>query len=99
MIEIIGQKKRLEILKLLSRDDMYVSEIMEKASIDGKNAKFHLKKLEEENIVKPYKKGRRKYYSLNKEIKLEITPPPEGKFLLYTTKKAKNLENPTTQNH
>ncbi|MFP4046077.1 MAG: ArsR/SmtB family transcription factor [Candidatus Aenigmatarchaeota archaeon] len=85
MIETIGSKKRLEILKLLSREDRYVSEIMDLAKMDGKNAKHHLEKLEETGLVESYKKGRRKYYKLKKEIRLEIFPPPEGKFLLYTT--------------
>ncbi|MFB6088839.1 MAG: ArsR/SmtB family transcription factor [Candidatus Aenigmatarchaeota archaeon] len=85
MLEILGSKKRLEILKILSRRDMYVSEIMEKLHMDGKRAKHHLKKLEEADLVETYRKGRRRYYSLNKEIHLEITPPPEGKFLVYTS--------------
>lgn len=89
MLEIIGQEKRLEILKLLSNEDMYVSEIMEKAKIDGKNAKFHLDKLKENEIVDDYRKGKRRYYTLKKEIKLEISPPPEGKFVLYTSKNQK----------
>ncbi len=85
MIEILGAEKRLEILKLLSEGDKYVSEIMEQAKIDGKNAKFHLDKLKDNEIIDSYKDGRRKYYTLKKEIKLEINPPPEGKFLLYKT--------------
>ncbi len=85
MIDIIGSEKRLEILKLLSEEDKYVSEIMDQAKIDGKNAKFHLEKLKDNEIIDSYKEGRRKYYTLKKEIRLEITPPPEGKFLLYET--------------
>lgn len=85
MIDILGSKKRLEILRYLSEGDKYVSEIMDLASIDGKNAKFHLEKLESFGIIDSYREGRRKYYTLEKEIRLEITPPPEGKFLLYTT--------------
>ena len=86
MIEIIGSQKRLEILKLLSKKDRYVSEIMEKAKIDGKNANHHLKKLKENDLIDSYSEGRRKYYTLKKEINLEIKPPPQGKFLLYTAK-------------
>ncbi len=86
MINIIGSQKRLEILKLLSQKDRYVSEIMESAKIDGKNANHHLKKLKENDLIDSYREGRRKYYTLKKEIKLEIKPPPQGKFLLYTTR-------------
>ncbi len=84
MLEILGSKKRLEILKLLSDEDRYVSQIMKLAKLDGKNAKFHLEKLEDSGIISSYKKGRRKYYTLRKEVRLEIVPPPEGKFLFYT---------------
>lgn len=85
MIETVGSKKRLEILKLLSQDDRYVSELMDLANMDGKNASHHLQRLEESGLVKSYKKGRRKYYKLKREVRLEIVPPPEGKFLLYSS--------------
>lgn len=85
LLDTIGSKKRLEILKLLSGGDKYVSQIMDLAKMDGKRAKFHLDKLEEAELVKSYEEGRRKYYRLEKEIRLEITSPPEGKFVLYTT--------------
>ena len=85
MREILGSKKRLEILKLLSEEDMYVSQIMDRTRLDGKNTKFHLDKLENSGLIESYRDGRRKYYSLVKEVRLEIVPPPEGKFLLYTS--------------
>ncbi|MCB2171736.1 winged helix-turn-helix domain-containing protein [archaeon] len=85
MIEVFSSKNRLQILKLLSRRDRYVSEIMDLASMDGKNAKHHLDTLEESGLIKSYMVGRKKYYKLIKEVRLEITPPPEGKFILYTT--------------
>jgi predicted transcriptional regulator len=87
MFEVISSKNRLEILRLLSRTDRYVSEIMELASMDGKNAKHHLDALEKAGIIKSYKKGRKKFYKLIAEIYLEISPPPEGKFLLYANTK------------
>lgn len=86
MYEVISSKNRLEILRLLSRTDRYVSEIMELASMDGKNAKHHLDTLENAGIIESYKKGRKKFYKLIAEIQLEITPPPEGKFILYTSR-------------
>ena len=86
MLEIISSKNRLEILRLLSRRDRYVSEIMELAAMDGKNAKHHLDALEKTGVIESYLDGRRKYYRLIAEIRLEVTPPPEGKFILYTSK-------------
>jgi predicted transcriptional regulator len=85
MLEVLSSKKRLQILKLLSRRDRYVSEIMELTSMDGRNAKHHLDALEESGLIQSYPQGRKKYYRLIKEIHLEISPPPEGRFILYRT--------------
>ena len=85
MLDLIGSRKRLEILKQLSRQDRYVSELMDLTDMDGKRVKHHLDKLEEAGLVESYMDGRRKYYGLLKDIKLEISPPPEGKFLACTT--------------
>jgi predicted transcriptional regulator len=85
MMGVLSSKNRLQILKLLSRRDRYVSEIMELASMDGRNAKHHLDTLEESDLVESYLQGRRKYYRLVREVHLEISPPPEGRFILYTT--------------
>jgi predicted transcriptional regulator len=85
MIEVFSSKNRLLILKLLSRTDRYVSEIMELASMDGRNAKHHLDALENAGLIESYLVGRKKYYRLIKEVRLEISPPPEGRFILYTT--------------
>jgi predicted transcriptional regulator len=85
MIEVFSSKNRLLILKLLSRTDRYVSEIMELASMDGRNAKHHLDALEKAGLIESYQVSRKKYYRLIKEVRLEISPPPEGRFILYTT--------------
>jgi predicted transcriptional regulator len=85
MYEVIASKNRLEIMKILSRQDRYVSEIMELCKMDGKNAKHHLNALEEKGIIYSYTIGRRKYYRLSGEIHLEISPPPGGRFLFYVS--------------
>ncbi len=82
ILEVIGSKARLKILHQLSRRDMYVSEIMEKVGLDGKTAKHHLDKLEEEGIVSTEKKNRRKYYSLEKEVVLKISPSPDRRYIV-----------------
>jgi len=81
-LEILGSKARLKILRLLSERDMYVSEIMDKAHMDGKTAKYHLDKLENVQWISSYKEGRRKYYSLDKEIVVNISPSPNRKYVL-----------------
>ncbi len=84
-IDVIGSQKRIEILKELSQGDKYTSQLMENLQMDGRNAKHHLDTLEEEGVIENYYDGRRKYYKLKKEIRLKITPPPEGKFVLVSS--------------
>jgi len=60
MFAVLASKNRLQILKLLSRRDRYVSEIMELASMDGRNAKHHLDTLEESGVIQSYQQGRKK---------------------------------------
>jgi len=79
-MEILGSKARLEILHQLSKDDMYVSELMENVGLDGKTAKHHLDKLEGEGIISSEMRGRRKYYSLEREVIVQISPSPNRRF-------------------
>ena len=86
MIGVLGSVARLKILKHLSRKDRYLSELMELAGMDSRNAKHHLNKLVGAGILESYMKGRRRYYRLVKEIKLEVRPPPNGRFLMLSGK-------------
>ncbi|MEF8832965.1 MAG: winged helix-turn-helix domain-containing protein [Candidatus Thermoplasmatota archaeon] len=79
-IEILGSKARLEILHHLTEEEMYVSELMENVGLDGKTAKYHLDKLEEEGIISSKKKGRRKYYSLERQVIVKVSPSPNRRF-------------------
>jgi len=79
-IEILGSKARLEIMHQLTDEDMYVSELMERVGMDGKTAKHHLKKLEQVGIVSSRMEGRRKYYSLEREVVVKISPSPKRRF-------------------
>jgi predicted transcriptional regulator len=81
-MELLGSKARLEVLRSLSRGDMYVSEIIEEVGMDGKTAKHHLDALEEAGVVETYKEGRRIYYTLVREVRLEISPSPDRRFVL-----------------
>ena len=80
-IEIIGSKQRLEILRCLSEQDMYVSELMEFVGMDGKTATHHLNILEEADIVSSYMEGRRRYFRLDRNVRLEISRSPERRFI------------------
>lgn len=79
-IEIVGSKTRLEIMHQLTDEDMYVSELMDRIGMDGKTAKHHLELLEEEGIVSSRMEGRRKYYSLEKQVMVKISPSPNRRF-------------------
>ncbi len=87
LVEVIGSKKRLLILKMLSKGDKCVSEIMKELKMDGKTAKYHLDILERCGIIESKTVGKKKYYRLKKEIRLEISPPPYRKFILSATDK------------
>lgn len=81
-INVIGSKSRIKILHELSRKEMFVSELIEKLKLDGRNCKHHLDILEKNGIISSTFKGRRKYYSLKKEIILYISPSPKRRFEL-----------------
>ncbi len=87
LLEAIGSKKRLLILKTLSKGPKCVSELMEELKMDGKTAKYHLDVLEKCGLIESRVMGRRKYYRLKKEIKLEISPPPYRRFILSAIEK------------
>ncbi len=79
-LEILGSKTRLKILYQLSKEDMYVSQLMDLVGMDGKTAKHHLKKLEDAGIISSRKEQRRKYYSLERDIILRISPSPNRRY-------------------
>jgi predicted transcriptional regulator len=80
-LDVLGSKPRLEILRLLSREDMYVSELMERVGMDGKTATHHLEVLADEGLVESYREGRRRYYRLVRGVRLEVSPSPNRRFV------------------
>ncbi len=81
-IDLLSSKARLSILRLLSRRDMYVSELTEEVGMDGKAARHHLDVLEDEGVVESYEDGRRRYYSLVADVRLEASPSPDRRFVV-----------------
>ncbi|WP_135853457.1 ArsR/SmtB family transcription factor [Halorussus salinus] len=84
LIDLIGSKARIEIIRELSREPQYVSQLAETVGMDGKTAVHHLSKLEEAGLVAYYERGNRKYYYLAKTVELRAAPPPERTFVLQT---------------
>lgn len=82
IFEVLGSRKRLEILRFLSGEMRCVSEIMSELKMDGKTAMHHLRVLERNGLVGCKKVGRKKLYYLRKSVKLEISPPPKRIFKL-----------------
>lgn len=80
-LDVLGSKPRLELLRLLSRRDMYVSELMEEVGMDGKTATHHLDVLTEAGLLESYKDDRRRYYTLVREVRVEISPSPNRRFV------------------
>jgi len=81
-LELLGSKPRLEIIRALSRRDMYVSEIIDEVGMDGKTAKHHLDTLEDAGVVETYPDGRRRYYELVRGVRLEVSPSPDRRFVV-----------------
>lgn len=79
-LELLGSKARLGILRALSRRDMYVSELMDEVGMDGKTATHHLDRLSKARLVASRMEGRRKYYSLVREVELYVSPSPKREF-------------------
>lgn len=70
------------LLRALSRRDMYVSELMETVGMDGKTASHHLEVLSDAGLIDSYWEGRRRYYRLVRDVRLEISRSPERRFVV-----------------
>ncbi|MFQ3292964.1 MAG: DNA-binding transcriptional ArsR family regulator [Halobacteriales archaeon] len=81
-IDLIASKARIQILRELSRQDRYVRELMDLVGMDGTTAKHHLDTLESAEVISAYEDGRRRYFTLEKEIVFQVTPPPNRRFVL-----------------
>jgi predicted transcriptional regulator len=88
LIDVLGSKPRLKIVRELSHGPKYVSELTEAVGMDGKTAAHHLSTLEEADLVEHYHQGNRKYYRLVRTVELRIVPPPERTFILQANERA-----------
>lgn len=87
LLEVLGNTRRLKIIRELSREPKYVSELAETVGMDGKSAVHHLSVLEEAGIVDHYQRGNRKYYRLVTDVELHAAPPPERSFILQASER------------
>lgn len=76
ILKVLGNESRRKILSLLSKKPCYTSEISYCLKMAPKVVQDHLEKLEELNIVKRYEEGRRRYYTINRNIRIEVSITP-----------------------
>ena len=68
LFKCLADKSRLQILKSLVMEDMYVERLAERLGISAPTVSFHLKKLADAGAVTSYKSQYYMMYSLNKDI-------------------------------
>ncbi len=68
LFKCLSDKSRLQILKSLAIEDMYVERLSGRLGVTAATISFHLKKLAEAGAVTSYKSQYYMMYSLNKEM-------------------------------
>lgn len=68
LFKCLADKSRLQILKSLAKEDMYVERLAERLGLTPATISFHLKKLEDANAVTSYKEQYYMMYSLRREV-------------------------------
>lgn len=76
-LDLLGNANRRRILSLLAERPCYVTEISEFLGVSPKAVIEHLRKLEEAGLVQSRTdEKRRKYFSISRHIRLEVTVSP-----------------------
>ena len=68
LFKCLSDKSRLQILKSLAIEDMYVERLAERLGLTAPTVSFHLKKLADAGAVTSYKSQYYMMYSLKKEV-------------------------------
>jgi len=68
LFKCLADKSRLQIIKSLAKEEMYVERLAERLNSTPPTISFHLKKLESANIVTSRKEQYYTIYSLNKDV-------------------------------
>lgn len=68
LFKCLSDKSRLQILKSLAVEDMYVERLAERLYLSASTVSFHLKKLAEAGMVTSYKSQYYMMYSLKKDV-------------------------------
>lgn len=77
LLDLLGNENRRRILRLLAQKPCYVTEISEYLGVSPKAVIDHLRKLEEAGLVEStVDDGRRKYFSIARNLRLEVSVSP-----------------------
>lgn len=68
LFKCLADKSRLQILKSLMKEDMYVERLAERLNLTPATISFHLKKLEDAGAVTSYKEQYYTMYSVSREV-------------------------------
>ena len=68
LFKCLADKSRLQILRSLLSEDMYVERLAERLSLTPATISFHMKKLEDTGAVRSYKDQYYTMYSINREL-------------------------------
>ena len=68
LFKCLGDKSRLQILKSLAQEDMYVERLAERMGLSAPTVSFHLKKLAEAGAVRMYKNQYYTMYALCRDV-------------------------------
>ena len=66
-LKVLSDPKRLEIVDMLSCEELCACEILEKFDISQPTLSSDMKKLEDANMIKSRKEGKNVFYIVNKE--------------------------------
>ena len=68
LFKCLGDKSRLQILRSLLAEDMYVERLAERLDLTPATVSFHMKKLEEAGAVRKYKEQYYTMFSVNRDF-------------------------------
>lgn len=68
LFKCLSDKSRLQILKSLAQEDMYVERLAERLGLTPPTVSFHLKKLADAGAVTSYKSQYYRMYALNRAV-------------------------------
>jgi ArsR family transcriptional regulator len=94
LLDLLGNKNRRNILRLLASRPYYVSEIAERLGVGPKAVLGHLEQLEQTGLIRANtNEQRRKYYHITENLKLEVFVSPYS----YTVETCTVLQQPRSE--